>query len=150
MATEIIEGSVAPSEPVRSKRGYCLFDPLTITDKAGKARALRKVSAGGEVASALRRGASGRFYLGKNAGMAGIHGIRLDDGTSLYARYHNMELVLMIGVAAGLFMLVMLLLDVEGHMITPVLIGAALLVGLLVVRGGRIADHKAFVEDAAR
>src|SRR5687768_9689373 len=150
MATEIIEGSIAPSEPVRSKRGYCLFDPLVITDKSGKSREYKKVSAGGAVAEAIRRGAKGKFYLGKNGGMAGIHGIRLDDGTSIYARYNNLELMLMIGVGAGLFMLVVGLLGIDGFMITPVIIGAALLVFLLIVRSGRIADHKAFENDLAR
>ncbi len=148
MATEIIEGSIAPSEPVRSKRGYCLFDPLTITDKAGKAREFKKVSAGGAIAEAIRRGAKGKFYLGKNAGMAGIHGVRLDDGTTVYSKYHNFEIVLMIGVGAGLFMLIVGLLGIEGFMITPVIIGAALLVFLIIVRTGRIADQKAFENDS--
>ena len=147
MATEIIEGSIAPSEPRRSKRGYCLFDPLTITDTSGKAREFKKVSAGGAVAEAIRRGAKGKFYLGKNGGMAGIHGIRLADGTKVYARYNNLELMLMLGVGAGLFMLVIGLLDIEGFMITPVVIGAALLVFLLIVRSGRIADQKTFEND---
>jgi len=148
MATEVIEGSIAPSEPVRSKRGYCVFDPLVITDKSGKARELKKVSAGGAVAEAIRRGAKGKFYLGRNGGMPGIHGIRLDGGTSLYSRYNNLETMLMLGVAAGLFMLVIGLLDIDGFMITPVVIGAALLVFLLIVRSGRIADQKAFEQDA--
>lgn len=150
MATEIIQGSIAPSEPVRSKRGYCLFDPLVITDPSGKRREFKKVSAGGAVAEAIRCGAKGKFYLGKNGGMAGIHGIRLADGTSLYANYNNLELMLMIGVGAGLFMLVIGLLDIDGFMITPVIVGAALLVFLLIVRSGRIADHKAFEKDSAR
>jgi len=147
MGTEIIEGSIAPSEPRRSKRGYCVFDQLVITDTAGKSREFKKISAGGAVAEAIRRGAKGKFYVGKNAGMAGIHGVRLDDGSKLYSKYHNFEIVLMLGVGAGLFMLIVGLLGIDGFMITPVIIGAALLVFLLIVRSGRIADHKAFERD---
>ena len=149
MAVEIIEGRVAPTEPKGSSRGFCLFDPLTITEASGKGRELRKVSAGGAVADAIRRGAEGRFYLGKNIGMAGIHGLRLKDGTAHYARYHNMELVLTVGAVAGLAMLLIGLVAPESFMITPVLIGAVLLVALIIVRRGRIADHQAFVSDRA-
>lgn len=61
MAVEIIEGRVGPSEPMRSSRGFCLFDPLVITDASGKPRELRKLFAGGAVAdhqAFLREGAN--------------------------------------------------------------------------------------------
>ena len=54
MASEIIEGRVAPSEPKRSSRGYSLFDPLVITDKTGNPHEYRKVAAAGAVADGSR------------------------------------------------------------------------------------------------
>ena len=147
MSTEIITGRIAPTEPIREKRGYCLFDPLVITGTDGKARELRKVSAGGEVANIIRRGGEGRFYLGKNAGMAGIHGVRLNDGTAAYSKYHNMELIFIIGAVAGLAMLGIRMIDPAGFMITPVIIGAVLLVGLFIIRSGRTADRQAYERD---
>lgn len=148
MATEIIEGSIVATEPVRCKRGYCLFDPLTITDTSGTARSFRKISAGGAIGEAIRRGAAGRFYVGKNAGMAGVHGLRLSDGTAIYAKYSNIETILLVGALAGAFMLVIRFISPDSFMITPVVIGAALAIGWFLVRTGRIADRMAFESDA--
>ena len=148
MAVEIIEGRIEPSQPIRSSRGFCLFDPLTITESSGKTRELRKVTAGGAVAEAIRRGAEGRFYLGKNTGMAGIHGVRLKDGTAHYSKYHNMELIFLIGAIAGLGMLLIGLVNPDSFMITPVIVGTILLVGLIIIRRGRIADREAFERDS--
>ena len=71
MAAEIIEGSIAATEPVRSKRGYCLFDPLVVTDKSGKSRELRKVSAGGEVATAITPRRQGAVLSRQKCGDSG-------------------------------------------------------------------------------
>ena len=147
MATEIIEGTVAPATPLRSKRGYDVYDPLVITGADGTKRELRKTGAGGEVAAALRRGGKGRFYLSKNAGMTGIHGVRLDDGTSAYSKFHNFELIFLIGMVAGLFMLVIGFVEPDSFMITPVVIGAALAVAYFIFRSGRIAARTEFEDE---
>ena len=139
MSNEIVSGTVAPATPVRTKRGYCLFDPLTIDVDGGGQRVIKKASAAGEVADALRRGGKGRFYLSTYGGQTGVHGVRLDDGTQAYAHYNNLELMLMIGIAAGAFFLVIGILGIEGFMITPVLIGAVLVAFFVFVRSKRLA-----------
>lgn len=139
MSNEIVTGSVAAATPARSQRGYCLFDPLTIEVDGGGQRVIKKASAGGAVADALRRGGKGRFYLSTYGGQTGVHGVRLDDGTQVYAHYNNVEKMLVIGVFAGLFMLIVGLAGYEGFMITPVVIGAALAVFFFYLRSNRLA-----------
>ena len=146
MSNEIVTGTVKPVEPRREKRGYCYFDQVVIEQDGGKQRVLNKVSVGGEVAKAVRRGGKGRFYVSTYGGQTGIHGVRLDDGTEAYAHYNNVELVLLIGIAAGAFMLGVGLAGLDGFMITPVIIGAALLVLYFYVRSKRIAAKKQFDE----
>ncbi len=139
MSNEILSGTIAPATPKRTKRGYSLFDPLIIGVDGGGQRVIKKASAAGGVADALRRGGKGRFYLSTYGGQTGVHGVRLDDGTQAYAHYNNVEKMLLIGVFAGLFMLIMGLIGYEGFMITPVLIGAALAVFYFYLRSNRLA-----------
>lgn len=150
MATEILEGTIPATEPVRSKRGYVMFDQLEFRDTAGNERLLPKICAGGEVATALRKGGEGRFYLTKWGGQSGIHGVRLKDGTQAYSHYNNMEIIFWIGVAAGAFMLVIGLMGVDGFMITPVVIGAVTVVALVLARKHRLAAKADYEHDSAR
>ena len=147
MASEIIEGRVAPSEPKRSSRGYSLFDPLVITDKTGNPHEYRKVAAAGAVADVLRRGGEGAFHFSKYGGAKGIHGIKLADGTKHYAKFSNVETILLIGIGAGVIALVLIVAGVPDFPVTPLVIGAIMVVAYFVVRSGRIATQRAF--DAA-
>jgi hypothetical protein len=149
VATEILEGTIPATEPVRSKRGYVMFDQLKFRDAAGNERLLPKVCAGGEVATALRKGGEGRFYLTKWGGQSGIHGVRLKDGTEAYSHYNNMEIIFWIGVAAGAFMLVIGLMGVDGFMITPVVIGAVMVVALVLARQHRLSAKADYDRDTA-
>ena len=146
MSNEIVSGTIAPATPKRSKRGYCLFDPLTIELGGGEQRVLRKASAAGDVADAIRRGGKGRFYLSTYGGQTGVHGVRMDDGTQAYVHYNNIEMMVLIGVAAGLFMLVIGLAGIDGFMITPVILGAVLLGFYVFLRSNRLAAKKHYDE----
>ncbi len=139
MATEILEGTIPATEPVRNKRGYVMFDQLKFRDTAGKERLLPKFCASGDVANALKKGGEGRFYLTRWGGQSGIHGVRLKDGTQAYSHYNNLELLLLLGGLAGAAMLVIGLMGVDGFMITPVLIGALLLIALVFARRHRLS-----------
>lgn len=144
MAVEIVSGRIAPTEPSRVKRGYALYDRLAIETDGGGRRELAKVSAAGAVKDIIARGGSGRFYVSKHAGMLGIHGARLDDGTAAYAHFNNVELIFLIGMAAGAFMLVVWLMGMEGRMITPVIVGGLLAIGYFVIRAGRLKAKAEF------
>lgn len=146
MSNEIVTGISQPVVPRRAKGKYCLFERVVIDEAGGKQRVLTRASAAGEVAAAIRHGAKGRFYLSTYGGQTGIHGVRLDDGTEAYAHYNNLELIVLIGVAAGLAMLAIGLSGVDGFMITPVLIGAALLVMYFYLRSNRLAAKRQYDE----
>lgn len=150
MAVEIIDGSVKPTEPIRTKRKYSLFDRVVIHAAGGQERVLAKVSAAGEVADAIRRGGTGRFFLSDFGGQKGIHGVRLDDGTNAYAHYNNVELMILIGVGAGVFMLLIGLSGAEGFMITPVVIGAIMALFYWFVRAHRVAGKQQYDSNAQR
>ena len=149
MVTEILEGTIEPAEPRRNKRGYMFFDQLRFRDKAGTERLLPKICAGEAVATALQKGGEGRFYLTRWGGQSGIHGVRLKDGTQAYSHYNNMELIFWIGIGAGAFMLMILLMGFEGRMITPVIIGALLAVGLVFFRKHKASAKADYDNDSA-
>ena len=102
MAVELLDGTMEPAEPVRRKGKYVMFDKLRFRSRSGGERSLEKVCAAGEVGDAIATGGSGRFYLSSGGGQTGIHGVRMDDGRSAYAHYNNMEMIVLIGIAAAL------------------------------------------------
>ena len=148
MAVEILDGTIEPVEPVRSKRKYLMFDTLRFRGRDGSERQLKKICCGGEVGAAVRRGGSGRFYMSSGGGQTGIHGVRMDDGTKAYAHYNNMELVTLIGIAAGMILLVVGIVTGE-MMIIPVVIGFLLIGAYFYLRGIRVAGQKQFDADNA-
>lgn len=148
MAVEILDGTIEPVEPVRAKRKYLMFDTLRFRGRDGSERQLKKICCGGEVGAAVRRGGSGRFYLSSGGGQTGIHGVRMDDGTKAYAHYNNMELVTLIGIAAGMILLVVGIVTGE-MMIIPVVIGFLLIGAYFYLRGIRVAGQKQFDADNA-
>ena len=149
MAVEVVEGSVEPTEPSRTKRKYALFDRVVIRQADGQERVLARVSAAGKVADAIRRGGMGRFFLSDFGGQKGIHAVRLNDGTSAYAHYNNIELIMLIGVGAGIFMLLVGLSGADGFMITPVIIGAVMALFYWFVRAHRVAGQRQYEADNA-
>jgi hypothetical protein len=149
MAVEILEGSIEPAEPARTKGKWMMFDTLRFRGRHSGERELRKVCCAGDVASAVRKGGPGRYYLSSGGGQTGIHGVRMDDGTQAYAHYNNMEKIVLIGASAGMFMLGVGIVTGK-WMITPVVIGFLLIGAYVFLRGIRIAGQRQYDGDAGR
>jgi hypothetical protein len=149
MTIEVIEGRVEQADQARSKGKYAIFSTVRIRQDDGTERTLSKVCAAGEVARALKPGASGRFYLTSFGGQTGIHGVRLADGVSAYSHYNNIELIMLIGIAAGIGVLVIGILSKSNVVTLPVLIGAGLVVGYVFARKARLAGRRQFDDGAS-
>lgn len=147
MSNEIVTGTVRPVEPRREQRGYCMFDQVVIEETGGGQRIIKKACAAGEVATAIRRGGTGKYYVSSYGGQTGINGVRLDDGTKAYAHYNNVEIMLMVGMVIGLGFAVIGIAGIEGFMITPVVIGAIFVVMYIFMRSNRLSAQKIYDED---
>ena len=101
----------------------------------------------GAVTDLVRKGGTGRFYLSSGGGQTGIHGVRLDNGTQAYAHYNNMEIIVLIGIAAGLGTAVIGIVTGEWFWALPSLIGVLLVGGYIFLRGVRIAGRRQFEND---
>ena len=130
------------------KWGYAYYKRLLIHLEGGGTRELTKLGASGPVSDLIERGGEAEFHLSKHAGMLGIHGARLADGSKHYAHFNNMELIFALG---GVIAVVGAVLRFGGiaptFPITPIFIGAVLGAFYFVIRAGREATKKAF--DAA-
>jgi hypothetical protein len=147
MAVEILDGSIEPADAVRTRGKYGMFSTLKFRDRNGRERTLSKICTGGDVTELVRKGGTGRFYLSSGGGQTGIHGVRLDDGTSVYAHYNNVELIMLIGIVAGAAMLLIGIVTGE-IMLLPVVIGTLLIGGYFFVRGIRVAGKRQYDGDA--
>ena len=137
MNPEIVEGKIDPTKPRRVSRGFGLFDKVVIHQKGGGERVLEKVSAGGRIREIVEHGCTGKFYISKHAGMLGIHGVRMADGTSVYHHFNNFELILWIGAVIGVLTLAGSLVGLPDMPLTPLVLGGIFVVALFVVRAGR-------------
>jgi hypothetical protein len=147
MSNEVVTGTVRAVEPRRSKRGYCMFDQVVIEEAGDKQRVIKKACAAGDVAAAIRRGGTGKFYVSSYGGQTGINGVRLDDGTKAYAHYNNVEVMLIIGIVIGALFAVVGVAGIEGFMITPVVIGVVFVGMYFYMRSNRLAAQKLYDED---
>jgi hypothetical protein len=143
MRVEILDGTIEPAEPARTKGKFGMFPTLRFRDRNGRDRTLSKICTGGEITALVRKGGTGRFYLSNGGGQTGIHGVRLDDGTSAYAHYNNMELVVLIGIAAGATMLAIGIMT-EDIWWLPVVIGVLLVGCFFFLRGIRVAGKRQY------
>jgi len=147
MTVEILDGTIEPAEAARTKRQYGMFSTLRFRDRNGSVRTLSKVCTGGEVTALIRKGGTGRFYLSSGGGQTGIHGVRLDDGTSAYAHYNNAELITLLGIAAGAGMLVFGIVTGDFWWV-PVAIGVLLVGCYFFLRAIRVAGKRQYDADA--
>ena len=146
MAVEILDGTIEPATPSRNKRGYVMFDSLRFRDRKGGERELKKVCCAGDVGTAVGKGGAGRFYLSSAGGQTGIHGVRMDDGTRAYAHYTNMEMITLIGIAAGVAVLVFSLLQGE-VMLIPLIVTPFLILIYVFLRSVRLSGKRQFDAD---
>jgi len=148
MAVEILDGTIEPAEPTRTKGKYVMFDTLRFRDRKGGERQLKTICAAGDVGAAVRKGGAGRFYLSSGGGQTGIHGVRMDDGTKAYAHYNNMEMIVLIGIAAAAIMLV-IGIATGGIRVILSVIGVLLIGAYFFLHGIRVAGQRQFDADNA-
>lgn len=110
MGVSTIEGTLTAAEIMRSSKGFTVFKSLTFNVDGGGTARLKNQFAQDDLAASLRPGAHGRFYLFDAAGVKGVHGVRLDDGTARQAfpdpnkrLYIVMPPLALLGIAVALF-----------------------------------------------
>ena len=143
---ETVQGRIDATAPQRVKWGYAYYPLLVIHTVAGR-RDFAKISAAGKVREVIEHGGEGAFYLSKHTGMAGIHGVKLTDGSNHYAHFNNMEPIFLIAAATAALGIGARLAGVEGFPLTPIVIGAIFAALYPIIRNGRLQAKKAF--DAA-
>lgn len=147
MALEILDGTIEATAPQSARGGYAIFDTLRFRDRSGAERSFKTVCTAGAVTDLLRKGGTGRFYLSNGGGQTGIHGVRLDNGTQAYAHYNNMEIIVLIGIAAGLGTAVIGVATGEWFWAIPSTIGVLLVGAYIFLRGVRIAGKQQYDND---
>lgn len=149
MAVEILDGSIDPVEPKSLKRTYAVFDTVHFRDRSGAERTLKNICTGGDVTDIVRKGGTGRFYVSSGGGQTGIHGVRLDNGKEAYAHYTNMEIIVLLGIAAGVAAFIIGLVTGE-MMLLPVIIGVLLIGAYAFMRNIRVSGKRQYDADTRK
>jgi hypothetical protein len=147
MGLEILDGTIEATAPMRASGGYAIFDTLLFRDRSGAERHFKTVCTAGAITDLLRKGGTGRFYLSSGGGQTGIHGVRLDNGTQAYAHYNNMEIITLIGIAAGVGTALIGLSTGEWFWALPSVIGVLLVGAYVFLRGVRVAGKLQYEND---
>ena len=143
---ETVQGRVEAMAPQRVKWGYAYYPKLVIHTASGP-REFVKISAAGKVRDVIERGGEGIFHLSKHAGMLGVHGVKLADGSKYYAHFNNLEWIFLLATALGAGVGVLKVMGVEDAPVTPIVVGTIFFAVWLIIRNGRLQNKKAF--DAA-
>lgn len=109
MSVSTIDGTLTEIVKGRSSSKFTVFKSLTFRLDDGSTEELKRQVTCPEVAEHLVPGASGRFYAYKALDLKGIHGVRLDNGTSVYA-YHmgNMKIFPIMGAVSLAWIILMI------------------------------------------
>lgn len=149
MSVSVIEGKVIEA-PVKTRRKtFVRFAHVAFERADGRTQKVGKVVAMGELANLVTTGAEGRFYMYKTIDVTGVAGVRLADGTSLFAYPGNNLKVFGMIIPVSLAW-VLLQIFAEGDV--PLLgVGLFILgiVGFVITRNDRAAAQRLFDADAA-
>lgn len=84
MSVSVVDGTVIEAVKTRTKP-FARYRMLTIARRDGGIERIKGPVAASAIGERLVPGAEGRFYLFKAIDHGGVHGIRLGDGTEIYA-----------------------------------------------------------------
>lgn len=111
MSVSIVDGIVTEAVKTRTKP-FTRYSVLTISRSGGGTKQIKGPMVANVIAERLGPGAEGRFYLFKAIDHQGIHGIRLTDGTEIYAYPgSNLRLFVLATVVAIAWIVVSVLND---------------------------------------
>lgn len=140
MATSIIDGTLTDCVTGRSRPNkFTIFKSLTFKRADGSTEVLKRQVVRADVADLLKPGVKGRFYTFNALDLKGIHGVRLDNGASVYS-YHTGNLVLF--PVLGLINVAWIVLTIFTRDAVPML--GVLVTGLAVV--GYFITRRSIVE----
>lgn len=144
MAVEVIEGTLAPTQPKSRKRGYGRYPQLVVTTLDGGERKLAKVAAGPAMVEQIALGGDGKYYVAKADGALALCGVRRPDGAAHYAHWSNLEPILLVVAVLGLGVgLLRFGFGVDAPL-TPIVLAPILLLFWLYLRNQRLSARRAF------
>lgn len=148
MAQHVIDGTIEAIAQKRTALGRPLFESARFRMGDGSVRTVGKFVATHEVATALRPGASGRFYFFKVLDQSGVHAVRTLDGHAISGFPKTIEtLFAVMGLLNALVVGAGLALD-GGLRMLALLIAAACIAVTFIARQARAAAERQFQADA--
>jgi hypothetical protein len=110
MGVSKFNGALTAAEIASSRKGITVFKSLTFNINGGGTSVLKNQWVDDSIATTLRPGVTGKFYVFEAAGVKGVHAVRLDNGTSARSfpepnkrLYFTLLPLALLGMAVALF-----------------------------------------------
>lgn len=147
MSVDFIDGTVVEAPVKIRRKSFVRYDHIVFARPDGGTQRIDKLNAANAIAAAIVPGARGRFYQYKTIDLKGIHGVRLADGTALYAYPGNNEWIFGILLAVNVaWIAVRLALDGSVPILALLVIALAI-TGLVLTRSSRAESRRQFDGD---
>lgn len=149
MGVSIIDGTLEEAVLKRVRRNIRVFERLTFRLRDGSTKSVAKAVVDAPVAERLVPGTSGRFYLYTAIDHRGVHGVRADDGQTVYSYPKNNEKIMLIMIP---LLTVWVLIGIAMIQDAPLLPTILLLISVpfyFIYRNTRIAAQRQFDGDSA-
>lgn len=150
MGVSTIDGTLEEAVLKRVRRNIRIFERLTFRLRDGTTKSVAKAVVDAPVADRLVPGTSGRFYLYTAVDHRGVHGVRADDGQSVFGYPKNNEKIMLVMIP---LLTVWILIGIAMIQDAPLLPTILLLLSIpfyFLYRSTRLQAQRQYEADSAR
>ena len=150
MGVSTIDGTLEEAVLKRVRRNIRVFERLTFRLRDGTTKSVAKAVVDAPVAERLVPGTSGRFYLYTAVDHRGVHGVRADDGQSVFGYPKNNEKIMLVMIP---LLTVWILIGIAMIQDAPLLPTILLLLSIpfyFLYRNTRLQAQRQYEADSAR
>ena len=149
MGVSTIDGTLEEAVLKRVRRNIRVFERLTFRLRDGTTKSVAKAVVDAPVAERLVPGTSGRFYLYTAIDHRGVHGVRADDGQSVYGYPKNNEKIMLVMIPLLTAWVAAALVFLGGIPILPSIILVLSVPFYFIYRNTRLQAQRQYEGDSA-
>ena len=150
MGVSTIDGTLEEAVLKRVRRNIRVFERLTFRLRDGTTKSVAKAVVDAPVAERLVPGTSGRFYLYTAIDHRGVHGVRADDGQSVYGYPKNNEKIMLVMIPLLVVWIAIGIAMIQDAPLLPTILLLLSVPFYFIYRNTRLQAQRQYDADSAR